>query len=96
MREVRARTSIEPEQERLPCGLFLGLKEPVEERPPVLLVHGDMAGEVRDLRALWLAGEECHPITLLLTVTRGVATQALRGEDEEKEKPSRCCCGHCE
>lgn len=88
-------------------GLCLGLKEPVEKRPPILLVDGDVAGELREPRGPWLAGEECHPISFLLTVTSRAAVQTLGGEEEEEskndllllllhvwglwKKPSRCC-----
>jgi hypothetical protein len=59
-------TSIEPKQERILRGLFLSFKEPVEECPATVLVHGDIPGEMRDLWAPWLSREEPHLISLLL------------------------------
>ena len=63
---VESSTSIEPEQERLVRRRRLRLKESVEERPPVVLVHGDVPGELRHRRAPRLPGEERHPVALLL------------------------------
>jgi hypothetical protein len=71
----------------------LGLEEPVEERPPVALVHGDVPGELRHRRAPRLPGEERHPVGLVLVVVTVihrrrrrrvvVAPRALEESEEE-------------
>ena len=70
-------------------GRRLSLKEPVEERPPVVLVHGDVPGELRHRRAPRLPGEQRHPVALLLAVTvthrRRVAAPARALEEDEEE-----------
>ena len=51
----------------------MSIQEPVEERPPTLLVHGDMPREPRDVRTPWLTREKYHPNSVLLVVTGQVA-----------------------
>jgi hypothetical protein len=74
----------------------LSLKEPVEERPPVVLVHGDVPGELRHRRAPRLPGEERHPVALLLAsrdtvratrmmVKRGRCRRRIIGEEAAME-----------
>ena len=95
---VESSTSIEPEQERLVRWRRLSLKEPVEERPPVALVHSDVAGELRHARALRLPGEARHSVGVPLVA--GGAGQRLRGGREGgqgksgDEAEEETCCRH--
>ena len=86
-------TSIEPEEEGLVVGRGLRLEEPVEERPAVPLVDGDVAGELRDPGARRLPGQAGHPVGLLLVADAAASGVGGAEDDEEDgtdERRHRC------
>lgn len=65
------------------------LEKPVEERPPVVFIRGDVPGELRHWRAPRLPGEEHNPVALLLaavTHCRCVAARTLEEDEKENSK----------
>lgn len=67
-----ARPTIEPQNERFRPGLATrrGLDQPVEKGPARLLVHGNVARELREVDIGWLARELEDSIPLLLLIER--------------------------
>jgi hypothetical protein len=88
------RTVVEPEDKRLLVGVGGGLQEPVEEGAAVRLVHGHVAGVLREPHR-WLPREPLHAVGRLLCRGHGVhrcatdTTTAAQSESASKAQRRR-------